>query len=166
MHVSVATVHLVGVRDIPRIPDYLTLGAVVVVAPDRETLRVWEREADERGAPPQPVTSVPGLQVDLAGRRAKWNGDELRLTPLEFRVLANMARQPGRAWSFQELRESGWGASHAPGIDVFAVRSVVQRLRRKLRVAEATVEIQSVRGFGFRLEASAGVAASSLRLVT
>jgi len=165
--VSVATVHLVGVRDIPRIPDFLTLGAVVVVAPDRETLRVWEREADQGGPPPQqPAAPVPGLHVDLAGRQARWNGEELRLTPLEFRVLANMARQPGRAWSFQELRESGWGASQAPGIDVFAVRSVVQRLRKKLRAAAAAVEVQSVRAFGFRLEAAPDVAVSSLRLVT
>lgn len=162
---SVATVHLVGLRDIPRIPDYLSLGAVVVVAPDRETLRVWERET-EGGAPPQPLATVRGLHVDLAGRRASWNGEALQLTPLEFRVLANMARQPGRAWSFQELRESGWGASHAPGIDVFAVRSVVQRLRRKLRAVAATVELQSVRGFGFRLEATPSVAISSLRVVT
>ena len=163
---SVATVHLVGLRDIPRIPDYLSLGAVVVVAPDRETLRVWERETEQTDAPPQPLAAVPGLHVDLAGRRASWNGEALHLTPLEFRVLANMARQPGRAWSFQELRESGWGASHAPGIDVFAVRSVVQRLRRKLRGAAATVELQSVRGFGFRLEAAPSVAISSLRVVT
>ena len=46
-----------------------------------------------------------------------------------------------------DLGETGYAL---PG-DVFSVRSVIQRLRRKLREAGAPVRIESVRGFGFQL---------------
>jgi DNA-binding winged helix-turn-helix (wHTH) protein len=147
---SSPTVYLIGLDEITRVPDYLSLGAVVVIAPDRRTLQVWHDEHDgEPFLPAAPPTA--GLDVDIEGRRVLWDGTDLRLTPLEFRVFVTLASHPGKAWAFGELRESGWGRTPGHGIDVFAVRSVIQRLRRKLRAREVAAEIESVRGFGFRL---------------
>ena len=124
----------------------------MIVAPDQQTLRRWEAGLERSTVSARPLRPVEGLAIDVIGRRAMWRGEELALTPLEFRVMAWMAAQPGRAWSFEELRRAGWGKGAADGIDVYAVRSVVQRLRRKLRKAGVPASISSVRGFGFRFD--------------
>ncbi|MGZ5317837.1 MAG: helix-turn-helix domain-containing protein [Actinomycetota bacterium] len=86
--------------------------------------------------------------VDLA----RWRGEDLQLTDLEFRLIAPMAAEPGRAFSFGELREIGWGHARGQGIDLFAVRSAIQRLRGRLAASGPDLAIESVRSFGFRLE--------------
>lgn len=154
---STPTVHLIGTDDLLRIPDYLALGAIVIVAPDRQTLRRWEASLESSIVSDPPLRPVVGLAIDVIGRRAMWRGQELALTPLEFRVMAWMAAQPGRAWSFEDLRRAGWGEGAAGGIDIYAVRSVVQRLRRKLRAADVPGSIASVRGFGFRFDRAPAV---------
>ena len=153
---SSPTVYLIGLDEITRVPDYLSLGAIVVIAPDRGTLRAWHEHRDVEPMFATVPHRARGLDVDIEGRRVRWNGDDLRLTPLEFRVFATLASHPGKAWSFEDLRLRGWGPSPAEGIDVFAVRSVIQRLRRKLRSHVVPAEIESVRSFGFRLALEPG----------
>jgi two-component system response regulator QseB len=162
---SLPTVYLFGVDDLHRIVDFLSLGAIVVVAPDRPSLRRWEEDVMDGDPLAVPETPSVGLMVDLDGRRVRWNGLDLRLTPLEFRVLSVMLASPGRAFSFHELRTSGWGQDREQGIDVFAVRSVVQRLRAKLRKASVPQQIESVRGFGFRMDRAPDAPSSGLTMV-
>lgn len=144
------TVELLGLTDLAKIPEFLRLGAVVVVAPDLEALRRWwrEREADFGIGPER--THPPGLDIDVDGRRVLWDGDPIALTDLEFRVFSLLASTPGRAWSFEEIHETGWEGTSIGRIDAYAVRSVVQRIRRKLSVVSERVLIESVRGYGFR----------------
>jgi DNA-binding response OmpR family regulator len=148
---SIPTVYLVGTERLPLIPEYLNLGTVVVVAPDRSTLDAWddERRAARDGDTAPAATA--GTVIDLAGRRILCGGGSLPLSDLEFRVLAVLLDPPGRAVSFDELRRSGWGAP-AMAFDVTSVRALVQRLRAKLQAAEAPLVISSVRSFGFRAE--------------
>ncbi len=155
IEMSSSTVYLVGTDDLSRIPDFLALGAIVIVAPDRSSLRSWESEMDGEPAPAAEPPSQ-GLVVDLDARRARWHGEDLRLTDLEFRLLAPMAAAPRKAFSFAELRSLGWGDAKGQGIDIFAVRSAIQRLRRRLDAAGAELVVESVRSFGFRLEPTAG----------
>jgi DNA-binding response OmpR family regulator len=89
--------------------------------------------------------------VDLAGRRIISDGSTLPLSDLEYRVLGALLSPAGRALSFRELRSLGWGDSPELPADVYSVRALVQRLRAKLRVAQADFEIHAVRGFGFRV---------------
>jgi two-component system, OmpR family, KDP operon response regulator KdpE len=149
--VTIATVILVGIDELDRVPDYLELGAVVVLAPDRETMRQWRREQDTE-PPPTGGTDEGALVIDLLSRRILCFGRALNLSDLEFRVLAALMSHPGRAWSFRDLRRAGWGEGLDLPVDVYSVRSLVQRLRLKLMAAEAPAEIEAVRGFGFRIQ--------------
>jgi DNA-binding response OmpR family regulator len=72
------------------------------------------------------------------------------LSDLEFRVLGALVVRPGRARSFGDLRAAGWGEVPAMSGDVEALRALIQRLRRKLAAAGTGVEIEPVRGFGYR----------------
>jgi DNA-binding winged helix-turn-helix (wHTH) protein len=149
--VTIATVLLVGIDELARVPDYLELGAVVVIAPDRETMRQWRRDQDpsERSAA---ANGAGALVIDLLSRRILCFGRPINLSELEFRVLAALLSHPGRAWSFRDLRRAGWGEGLDLPVDVYSVRSLVQRLRLKLGAAEAPATIEAVRGFGFRIQ--------------
>lgn len=79
----------------------------------------------------------------------------IALSPLEFRVLAAMAKNPGRLHGFADLRAAVWG--HADSASISTLQAVIRRLRRKLAEAGAQVRIESVRGMGYRVSTSPGV---------
>ena len=145
------TVFLVGIDQLDQIPDFLDLGAIVVVAPDRRTLQAWttEREADSPEATPD-QGDTGGVVVDLAARRVSYRGLNLALSDMEFRVLAALVAHPGHALSAAKIRRIAWGDEPLPSIDAYSIRSLIQRLRVRLRAAGAPITITAVRGFGFR----------------
>ncbi len=153
MEMNVPTVYLLGEDHLELIPEYLQLGSVVVVAPDRDILRRWTDDQQDDGADASvDHPELNGLVVDLSARRVSFDGATLNLTDLEFRVLAALMTCPGRAWSFTDLRRAGWGAGPDLYTDDQTVRALVQRLRKKLRAARAPIAIEAVRSFGFRVE--------------
>jgi two-component system response regulator MtrA len=153
---NVPTVYLLGEDNLELIPEYLQLGSVVVVAPDRNVLRRWtaDQEQDRDNGALRPANDGD-LVVDLSARRVSIDGRTLNLTDLEFRVLAALMTRPGRAWSFTDLRRAGWGRGPQLFGDDQTVRALVQRLRKKLRASDAPVTIEAVRSFGFRAEVAA-----------
>lgn len=146
---SVPTVFLVGEDRLPLVPEYLNLGSVVVIAPDRPTLRRWKEEQTE-GLPPIDSDPSVGTTVDMAGRRIIHDGASLPLSDLEFRVLGALLGEPQRAWSFRDLRRTAWGDGIEMPVDPYTVKALVQRLRAKLATANAPISIEAVRGYGFR----------------
>ena len=120
------TVYLLGEDHLELIPEYLQLGSVVVVAPDRDILRRWTDDQQDDGAGASvDRTELNGLVVDLSARRVSFDGATLNLTDLEFRVLAALMTRPGRAWSFTDLRRTGWGAGPDLYTDDQTVRALV-----------------------------------------
>jgi DNA-binding response OmpR family regulator len=148
---AIATVFMVGVEQLPLVAEYLNLGSVVVIAPDRDTQRRWVWEQDEHARSSGDRETHPsGTVVDIAGRRIMSDGVTLPLSDLEYRVLSALLSPAGRAVSFKEIRSQGWGDSAELPADVYSVRALVQRLRAKLQVCRADLRIESIRGYGFR----------------
>jgi DNA-binding response OmpR family regulator len=159
---AIPTVFLVGVERLPLVPEYLNLGSIVIIAPDRDTLRLWTAEQGDQVEAGTEEHLPGGTVVDFAGRRIVSDGASLPLSDLEYRVLSALLSPPGRAISFRELRSCGWGDGPDLPADIYAIRALVQRLRAKLEVAGTDVKIRAVRGFGFRAE----VVATSLRVLS
>ncbi|MEX1046270.1 MAG: winged helix-turn-helix domain-containing protein [Actinomycetota bacterium] len=133
------------------IPRLVSLGAVVVVAPNvGSALELASLVSSGHGSDGE-KTPMTGLEVDAKSRLAVWEGERIPLTNLEFGVLEALSREPGRAWSFKDLRAEVWGDQNPRNGDLNAVRAVVQRLREKLTSAGTDVAVDSVRGYGFRL---------------
>jgi DNA-binding response OmpR family regulator len=104
-------------------------------------------------ADPQPVLSVAGLRIDLAGRRVHRDGAELGLTPREFDLLAFLARHPGRAFTREALLDHVW--QYAFYSDTSTVTVHVRRLRGKVEQdPDRPVVIETVWGVGYRLAAA------------
>ncbi|WP_187968475.1 response regulator [Aquibium microcysteis] len=100
------------------------------------------------------VLRVGDLSIDLDGYQASFGtGSDARplaLTLTEFRILAHMARNPGRVYMRSELVDAC-----LPGSDALdrTVDSHVSKLRKKLEQAGAHGLLPGVRGIGYRLSA-------------
>lgn len=94
------------------------------------------------------VVRVGELEVDRSRRRAWWRNTPLALTQRERDLLALMAPDPGRVWTYRELHAAAW---HGRYLDPGPVHAAVKRLRRKLREASVLLRIDAVRGVGYEL---------------
>ena len=101
-------------------------------------------------APPtvEPLVAGP-LFVDLAGREVIALGRRVYLSAREFDLLATLALEIGRVWSFAELTARVWQLPYLGDSD--PVTSAVKRLRKRLAPVR-DVEVASVRGVGYRLK--------------
>lgn len=70
------------------------------------------------------------LSVDLASRKVIVDGNPVKLTPTEFKLLAVLVRNKGRVLEFRQLLEQVWGWEYIDDIDY--LRVYVWHLRRKL----------------------------------
>jgi two-component system phosphate regulon response regulator PhoB len=90
---------------------------------------------------------VGGIAIDRSAHRVSVEGQEVELTPTEFKLLLTLAERRGRVQARGHLLETVWEA--APDIQTRTVDMHVQRLRAKLGAAGELIE--TVRGFGYRL---------------
>ncbi len=93
------------------------------------------------------VTVAGAFQVDHEQRIARFGDDELKLTPLEFRLQSALAQNPKRVLPGDRLIELVWGDEYvAPE----QVKLLVGRLRKKLAPHVERDPIETVRGVGYR----------------
>jgi two-component system phosphate regulon response regulator PhoB len=91
------------------------------------------------------------LRMDLGAHQAVLDGEELNLTPTEFRLLQALVERRGRTQSRRQLLEEAWDveADVSDRIQTRTVDTHMRRLRAKLGRREDWIE--TVRGFGYRL---------------
>ncbi len=95
------------------------------------------------------TVAIDGIEIDRTNHTAKLDGEEMQLTPTEFKMLWTMMRRPGRPYSRNELLDNARGEDANAlerTIDVH-VRSLRQKLGDKGNL------IETVRGIGYRFKA-------------
>ncbi len=102
-----------------------------------------------------PTLSVGGLRLDPRAARASVNGEPLRLTSLEYRLLHYMMLHNGRVISRTELVEHLYDQDFDR--DSNTIEVFVGRLRKKI----GSDRIETVRGLGYRLLPLRGEATAS-----
>ena len=70
------------------------------------------------------------LTVDVAERKVVVNGERVKLTPIEFRLLALLIENAGRILTHRQLLEKVWGWEYVDDLDY--VRIYISHLRRKV----------------------------------
>jgi two-component system phosphate regulon response regulator PhoB len=90
------------------------------------------------------------LRVDRDQQRVWVGGQEVTLTPLEFRLLVTLHDRRDQVQSRDTLLSDVWGIS--PDVTTRTVDTHVKRLRSKL--GEAADYVQTVRGVGYRFSGS------------
>jgi two-component system, OmpR family, KDP operon response regulator KdpE len=129
--------------------DYLTkpFGFAELLARMRAALR----RAARVDAPEESVLVQGPLRVDLGRRRVEVDGREVHLTPIEFRLLAVLARHAGRVVTHKQLLTEVWGPQSAE--ETQYLRVYLTHLRRKLEPDPSRARIfHNEAGVGYRLE--------------
>ncbi len=97
-----------------------------------------------------PPLAVGDLVIDFAGRHVLRRGQNVPLTPTEYRLLATLAEHAGRTLSNDQLLTAVWGPEYAD--EPSYVKRYVWYLRQKIEDDPARPRyVETVRGFGYRL---------------
>jgi len=102
-------------------------------------------------------TEIGGLRLDPATHRVVAKGRNLELGPTEFRMLRFLMTHPERVHSRAQLLDQVWG-DHV-FVEERTVDVHIRRLRKALEPTGHDRLIETVRGSGYRLSASALAAA-------
>jgi two-component system phosphate regulon response regulator PhoB len=89
------------------------------------------------------------ILLDMTEHRVYRCGQSLSLGPTEFRLLTAFMERPGRVWSREQLLDRVWGRDIY--VDSRTVDVHVGRLRKALKVDNASDPIRTVRGAGYAL---------------
>jgi two-component system response regulator RegX3 len=128
--------------------DYVTkpFSSAELLSRVRAILRRRELDRANGGA----SIRLGGLHLDLVRHEVTVDGDPVRLTLSEFKVLSLLAEQPERVVSRRELMQHLWASDHVG--DEHACEVHVSNLRRKIEVDPARPQrLVTVRGMGYKL---------------
>jgi two-component system KDP operon response regulator KdpE len=106
------------------------------------------RRAAPEGAEPRIVAD--GLEVDLAARTVRLDGELVHLTPTEFNLLRTLARNRGRLMTHRALLVEVWGVEYEDDSQV--LRAHIANLRRKIEPpdGDGPKYIKTDPGVGYR----------------
>jgi two-component system KDP operon response regulator KdpE len=106
------------------------------------------RRAAPEGAEPKIVAD--GLEIDLAARTVKRDGELVHLTPIEFSLLRTLARNRGKLMTHRALLVEVWGVEYEDDFQV--LRAHVANLRKKIEPpdADGPKYIKTDPGVGYR----------------
>jgi len=106
--------------------DYVTkpFGTRELIARLHAALRRAGRPEEE------PTITAEGLEIDLAARVVRVDGEPVHLTPIEFELLRALARNRGRLMTHRKLLVDVWGPEYVE--DIQPLRTHIARLRAKI----------------------------------
>lgn len=108
------------------------------------------RSATIRDAREGTVFEAGELTVDLDARVARVRGEEIHLTPIEFRLLECLIRHAGKVVTQRQLLVEVWGPQHSEQSQY--LRVYVAQLRRKLETDPSRPRyLRTEPGVGYRL---------------
>ncbi len=113
-------------------------------------LRVTQRRLSfMQTASPDPVFRNGTLTVDYSAGIAMLGGEQLKLTPMEYKLLCLMCQNVGKVLTHTFITQKVWGSSMES--DVASLRVFMATLRKKLAAQDGTQYIQTHIGVGYRM---------------
>jgi two-component system KDP operon response regulator KdpE len=131
--------------------DYITkpFGAGELMA----RLRVALRHAARTSEAPRSIVRIGDeVEVDLVRRLVHVRGEEVHLTPIEYKLLTTLVKHAGMVMTHRQLLEQVWGPGHAHQMQY--LRVYMTQLRHKLESNPARPRfLVTEPGIGYRLRA-------------
>ena len=115
-------------------------------------VRALLRRSENAPAPEAEIVSSGDLTIDVRKRTVSRDGVGLALKPKEFELLSFFARNPGKAFTRDQLLNQIWGYDFAG--DTRTVDVHVRWLRQKIEdEPERPTRVITIRGVGYRFDA-------------
>ena len=127
--------------------DYVTkpFGMDELLARLRVVLRRQHPDAED------PVVTTEHFVIDLAAKRATVDGEDVRLTPIEWGLVERLARNPGRLVTQRQLLQEVWGPQYEHETNYLRVH--LANVRRKLEPEPSRPRyFLTEPGMGYRFE--------------
>ena len=133
--------------------DYMTkpFSPAELVARVRSQLRRYMQLGDYSGSQNVEQIVVGGLMLDLGSKLLYVDGDPVKLTATEYKILKLLMEDPGRVYSAEEIYERVWEE------DSYSVENTVmvhiRRIREKIEINPREPEyLKVVWGIGYKME--------------
>jgi len=129
--------------------DYLTkpFGVFELMARVKVALR---RNQQTRAPDESIVIPSIGVTLDITRRRVTRDNADIHLTPIEFRLIATLARHGGKILTHEQLLTEVWGHGHAESTQY--LRIYMGGLRKKLEPTPAQPKaLLTIPGVGYSL---------------
>lgn len=113
-------------------------------------LRVALRRLPHETVNEEPVYRNGGLEIDFAAGRAMSNGEEVHLTPTEYKLLCLLARNTGKILTYNYILREVWGTAVVS--DLPSLRVFMATIRKKIEPDPSNpVYLQTHVGIGYRM---------------
>ena len=94
---------------------------------------------------------IDGLSVDTESKTVKVDGESVRLTPVEYKILELLARNRGRVFSAEDIYSSVWNEQNVVGDNTIAVH--VRHIREKIEINPKEPKyLKVVWGIGYKID--------------
>ena len=94
---------------------------------------------------------IDGLCVNTENKTVKVNGEDVRLTPIEYKILELLIRNRGRVFSAEEIYSSVWNEDNVIGDNTIAVH--VRHIREKIEINPREPRyLKVVWGIGYKID--------------
>lgn len=131
--------------------DYITkpFGVAELLARVSAVLRRTQNEDPAPVVSNEKVIAVGELSIYPEKYEVVVNGEPIPLRPKEFEVLLYLVQRPGMVITRDDLMNVVWGFDYIGGQRTVDVH--VSSLRKKLELGQQSVQIESIRGVGYKL---------------
>ena len=132
--------------------DYLVkpFGTVELLARIRTSLRHAYTSAENARIDPEGIYTIRDLSVDMKRHRVCLKGEDVSLTPIEFRIVEYLAKNAGRVMTYKNIMRELWGPYTGSSNKLLRVH--MANVRRKIEPdPNAPCYIFTETGVGYRM---------------
>ncbi|GAA0076252.1 response regulator transcription factor [Clostridium sp. CTA-5] len=97
------------------------------------------------------ILTVGGIELNKESKEVFVDGENVRLTPLEFKILTLLMDNPNRVFSIEEIYERVWNEPAYNNVDTVTVH--IRRIREKIEINPKEPRyLKVVWGIGYKIE--------------
>lgn len=132
--------------------DYLTkpFSPMELIARIKSIFRRMELDNANLNNSESKSLNIADISINLDLKQVEFNGVNIGLTKMEFEVVYYLTVNKNRAVSRSELLDKIWGFENE--VETRATDDMIKRIRKKLSDAGSNLKIETVWGFGFKIQ--------------